>query len=211
MKHATASAEETELGAIYANAREGTIFRQALHDMGHTQKSTPITTNVTTARAILDNNTPGRYLKGADMRLHWMKDRVKRNIFTIRWKAAQTNLGHYPTKAHKPAHHRKMRPICACNHGQSPAAMQGCASALGGIASVRQPITKPAWLARMKRKDGTTSTTNAAPQAQSPTQHRRLKSITGFSSRRRHNVEEPFGSASLLQQLRPVPPYSAPA
>ena len=117
MKHVTASAEETELGAICANAREGTIFRQALHGMGHTQKSTPV------------------------------------------------------------------------------------------IAAMRQPITKPAWLARMKRKDGTTSTTSAAPQAQSPAQHRRLKSIAGFSSRRCHSAKEPFGSASQLQQLRPAPPY----
>ena len=69
---------------------------------------------------------------------------------------------------------------------------------------MRQPTTKPAWLARMKRKD---STTSAAPQAQSPAQHRRLKSIAGFSSRRRHNAEEPFGSANQLQQLRPVPSY----
>ena len=72
---------------------------------------------------------------------------------------------------------------------------------------MRQPVTKPAWLARMKRKDGTTSTASAAPQAQSPAQHRRLKSIAGFSSRRRHNTEELFGSANLLQQLRPVPSY----
>ena len=75
---------------------------------------------------------------------------------------------------------------------------------------MRQPITKPAWLARMKRKDGTTSTTSAAPQAQGPAQRRRLKPIAGFSSRRRHNTEEPFGSVSRLQQLRPVPPYLAP-
>ena len=78
---------------------------------------------------------------------------------------------------------------------------------LEGIAAVRQPITKPAWLARMKRKGGTISTTSAPPQAQGPTQRRRLKSITGFSSRCRHNTEEPFGSANRLQQLRPVPPY----
>ena len=145
------------------------------------------------------------------MRLRWVKGRAKRSIFTIKWKSAQANLGRYPAKAHKPAHHRKMRPIYTFQNDQSPAAMQGCASMLGGIAAMRQPATKPAWLARMKRKDGTTSTTNAAPQAQSPTQHRRLKSITGFSSRRRHNAEEPFGSANLLQQLRPVPPYLASA
>ena len=145
------------------------------------------------------------------MRLHWMKGRVKRNIFTIRWKAAQTNLGHYPAKAHKPAHHRKMRPTYTYQQNQSPATMQGCANILGGIAAIRQPTAKPAWLASMKRKDGTSSTTSAAPQAQSPTQHRRLKSIAGFSSRRRHSTEEPFGSASQLQQLRPVPPCLASA
>ena len=70
---------------------------------------------------------------------------------------------------------------------------------------MRQPATKPAWLARMKRKDGTTSTTSAAPQAQGPAQRRRLKSIAGSSSRRRHSTEEPFGSANRLQQLRPAP------
>ena len=67
---------------------------------------------------------------------------------------------------------------------------------LEGIAPARQPITRPTWLARMKRKGSTISTTSAPPQAQGPTQRRRLKSITGFSSRRRHNTEEPFGSAN---------------
>ena len=143
------------------------------------------------------------------MRLHWMKDRVKRNIFTIKWKNARTNLGHYPTKAHTPANHRKIRPIYTYQNDQSPTTMQGCVNILEGIAATHQPITKPTWLARMERKDGTTSTTNATPQAQGPTQYRRLKSITGFSSRRRHNAEEPSGFANLLQQLRPVPSYSA--
>ena len=50
-----------------------------------------------------------------------------------------------------------------------------------------------------------------AARARSPARHRRLKSIAGFSSRRRHSTEEPFGSASRLQQLRPVPPYLASA
>ena len=143
------------------------------------------------------------------MRLHWMKDRVKRNIFTIRWKAAQTNLGHYPTKPHTPTHHRIMRPICTYQNNQSPSTMQGCVNILEGIAAARQPIAKPAWLTRMKRKGGTISTTSAPPQAQAPTQRRRLKSITGFSSRARHNAEEPLGSANRLQQLRPVSSYSA--
>ena len=76
---------------------------------------------------------------------------------------------------------------------------------------MRQPVTKSAWLARAKRKDGTTSTTSAAPQAQSPAQRGRLKPIAGFSPRRCHDAKEPFGSASRPQQLRPVPPCLAPA
>ena len=79
------------------------------------------------------------------------------------------------------------------------------------MTAIRQPIAKPAWLASMKRKDGTSSTTSATPQAQSPAQRRRLKPIAGFSPRRFHNAKEPFGSASQPQQLRPVPPYLAPA
>ena len=50
----------------------------------------------------------------------------------------------------------------------------GPVNILGGITAICQPVTKPAWLASMKRKDGTSSTTSAAPQAQSPAQHRRL-------------------------------------
>ena len=53
LRRAAASAEEAELGAICANAREGTIFRQALRGMGHTQKSTPAAASATTARAAL--------------------------------------------------------------------------------------------------------------------------------------------------------------
>ena len=93
----------------------------------------------------------------------------------------------------------------------APGSESGGVNILEGIAAVRQPITKPAWLARMKHKGGTISTTSAPPQAQGPAQRRRLKSITGFSSRRRHSTEEPFGSANRLQQLRPVSPYLAPA
>ena len=42
LKHVTASAAETELGAICSNAREGMIFRQTLEELGHQQPATPI-------------------------------------------------------------------------------------------------------------------------------------------------------------------------
>ena len=67
---------------------------------------------------------------------------------------------------------------------------------LGGTAATRQPAAKPAWLASMKRKDGTSSTTSAAPQAQSTARHRRLKATAGFSPRCCHDAKEALGSAS---------------
>ena len=137
-------AEEAELGALCANAREGTIFRQALRGMGYPQAPAPATANAATARAMLGSGAPGRCLKGAGMRLHWMKGRAKRNIFNIQWKAAEANLGHYPTMKHEPTHHRKVRPICTHRDGESPAALQGCASILGGLRATRRPTAKPA-------------------------------------------------------------------
>ncbi len=48
-----------------------------------------------------------RYLKGADMRLHWMKDRVENKTNDVCWEPSATNLADYPTKHHSPAHHQK--------------------------------------------------------------------------------------------------------
>lgn len=85
LKHVTASAAETELGAIHSNAREGTIFRQTLEELGHHQAATPIKTDNATARGILDESMKARHLKGADMRLHWMKDRVENKTCDVCW------------------------------------------------------------------------------------------------------------------------------
>ena len=70
LKHVTASAAETELGATCSNAREGIIFRQTLEELGHHQPATPIKTDNTTARGILDESMKARHLKGADVRPH---------------------------------------------------------------------------------------------------------------------------------------------
>ena len=139
LKHVTASAAETEIGAIYLNAREATIFRQTLADMGHPQQATPIKTDNTTARGIIDETMKAKYLKGADMRLNWMKDRVARGEFHVYWESAETNLADYPTKHHSPTHHRTVRPIWTHQPGKSPETMQGCVNILKGLAGVRHP------------------------------------------------------------------------
>ena len=106
---------EAELGATYISAREGAIFRQTLHDMGHPQVATPVTTDGPTARAILDNTMTGWCLKGAG----------ERGMPDAKREAAQASLAHYPAKKHTPTHHHTVRPIYTHQDGQSPAAMQG--------------------------------------------------------------------------------------
>ena len=165
---------------------------------------------------------------------------------------------------------RTARPTYTYQQSQSPAAMQGRASMLEGLAKARHPAARAAAKAATQApaKQGVTkkrscnadkpisirtneeenaslykgasalaalrngptkkqrsakrpralslrpiSTYNRhgeTTRAQSPTRHRRLKSITSFSSQRWHNAKEPFGSAHQSHQLQPVPPYSAP-
>ena len=44
--------------------------------------------------------------------------------------------------------------------------LAGCASILGGMTAIRKPIAKPSWLASMKRKGGTTSSSGPRLQGQ---------------------------------------------
>ena len=71
-----------------------------------------------------------RYLKGAGMRAHWMKDRMQQGEFDVYWEPAISMLAGYHTKCHSPRHHRAVRPIFTHIEGQSPAAIQGCANIL---------------------------------------------------------------------------------
>ena len=134
------------------------------------------------------------------MRLHWMKNRVKRNIFNIQWKTAETNLGHYPTMKHEPTHHRKVRPIYTHHDDESPTTLQGCVNILEGLRAIRRPIAKPTWLASMQRKVAPT-----APQAQDTARHRRLKPIARLSPSRQHVHYKTPDSANRSHQLRPLP------
>ena len=142
------------------------------------RKSTPTAAGEATGRATLGSSAPGRYLKGASMRLHWMKGRAKRGISSAKWKASKASLGHYPAMKHGPTHHRKVCPIYTHQDGQSPAAMQGCASMLEGLMANRHPVAKPARLVSRQRKLAPT-----APKARGTARRKRkalcLRALAG--------------------------------
>jgi hypothetical protein len=110
LKHMVSSVAEAEFGALFFNAKEGTVTRTTLSEMGHNQDATGLTTDNTTADGILNNTVQQKRSKAMYMRFYWVKDRVEQQQFNDGWAPGDTNLGDYFTKLHYPAHHKRMRP-----------------------------------------------------------------------------------------------------
>jgi hypothetical protein len=49
LKHVMPSAAEAEIGAVLLNAKEGTMLRTMLEELGHPQPPTPLQTDNTTS------------------------------------------------------------------------------------------------------------------------------------------------------------------
>jgi hypothetical protein len=48
LKHVMSSVAEGKIGAVFLNAKEGTVIRTTLAELGHPQPSTPLETDSTT-------------------------------------------------------------------------------------------------------------------------------------------------------------------
>ena len=114
-----------------------------------------IKTDNTTARGILDETMKAKYLKGADLMVNWMKDRVQQGQFGVYWESAETNLGDYPTKHHSPTHHRKIRPIYTYDAALSPSTVQGCVNIMKDLTVNRR--------ANIENTESTRTTTPIKP------------------------------------------------
>jgi hypothetical protein len=110
LKHVVSSVAEAELGALFVNAKEGTVTRTTLSEMGHNQDATDLTTDNTTADGIINNTVKQKRSKEMDMRFYLVKDRVEQNQINVGLAQGDTNMGDYFTKHHSPAHHKFMRP-----------------------------------------------------------------------------------------------------
>jgi hypothetical protein len=109
MSNVLASASEAEIGGCYECAKEGTVLRQTLTDLGHEQPATPIQTDNQVADDIINDRVKQRRSKAIDMRFYWVRDRVRQGQFRIHWRPGAENLADYFTKHHPTAHHRRMR------------------------------------------------------------------------------------------------------
>jgi hypothetical protein len=110
LKHVVSYVAETDFGALFVNAKEGTVTRTKLAEMGHNQDATELKTYNTTAYGIINNTVQQKRSKAMYMRFYWVKDRVEQGKFKVGWAPGDTNMGDYFTKHHSPAHHKRMRP-----------------------------------------------------------------------------------------------------
>jgi predicted transposase YdaD len=111
LKHVMSLAAEAEIGAVFINAKEGTVLRTTLEELGHPQPPTPLETDNTNATGYSNGTIKQRRTRAMDMRFYWVKDRVKQGQFHVYWGPGYRNLADYFTKHHSPAHHKRMRKI----------------------------------------------------------------------------------------------------
>jgi hypothetical protein len=83
IKNVVVSIAESEVGACFHNAQSGAPLRVALIDLGHTQPTTPLHTDNSTAFGIVNETIKQKRSKAMDMRYHWLTDRVCQKQFDI--------------------------------------------------------------------------------------------------------------------------------
>jgi hypothetical protein len=107
IKAIMSSAAETELGALYINARGAIPLQHLLEEMRHKQPPTPIQANNSTALGVVTNSIQPRHTKAMDMRYHWLCDHKTQDQFKYYRCPRPTNRTNYWTKHHCTAHHIK--------------------------------------------------------------------------------------------------------
>jgi hypothetical protein len=108
LKHIMFSAAEADIGSVFLNAKEATILRTTLIEMGHPQPPTPLQTDNTTSMGYSNNTLKQRRTRSMDMLFYWVKDRVRQGQFHVYWGPGYQHLSDYFTKHHSPTHHKRM-------------------------------------------------------------------------------------------------------
>jgi hypothetical protein len=68
LKHVVSSVAEAEFGALFVNAKKGTVTRTTLAETGHNQDATDLKNDNTTADGIINNTVQQKCSKDMDMR-----------------------------------------------------------------------------------------------------------------------------------------------
>ena len=83
IKFVMTSTAEAELGALYITAQKMVPTRQTFIEMGWPQPPTPIQTDNTTAKGVVNNTIVAKKWKSMDLRLHWLRYREAQKQFFV--------------------------------------------------------------------------------------------------------------------------------
>jgi hypothetical protein len=111
LKHGMSSSAEAEIGAVFLNAKEGTVLIATLEELGHPQPPTPLETDNATATCYSNRAIKQKCRRAMDMHFCWVKERFKQGQFHVYWDPGYQNLADYFTKHHSQAQHKIMREI----------------------------------------------------------------------------------------------------
>jgi len=89
LRHVMSSTVEAKLGALFLNAKEGTVLRTTLEEMGHPQPATPLQTDNSTANGISNGTCKQRRSRAINMRFYWVRDQTQQGHFNVFWVLAE--------------------------------------------------------------------------------------------------------------------------
>ena len=84
------SAEETELGGQFNNAKEGVAECITLEEMNHKQGNTPVISDNNTAVGIANKTIKHKRSKAMDMKFYWTRDKDDQEQLKFIWRPEKT-------------------------------------------------------------------------------------------------------------------------
>ena len=88
------------------NGKHGYFQRLYLAAVDYPQQPTTIFADNMAAVGVANDTVKLRKSKSYDMRYHWIRDRVRRNIFNVIWAAGTTNDADFFTKIQPSTRHQ---------------------------------------------------------------------------------------------------------
>eukprot|EP00957_Ditylum_brightwellii_P185663 14136202-Ditylum_brightwellii.AAC.1 len=79
------SAAEAEVSGLYVNCQQREDFHTALMEMGHLQSAMTVIADNSTADVIVNGHVKQCRTQAMDMRLYWIKDRIKQGRYLVTW------------------------------------------------------------------------------------------------------------------------------
>jgi hypothetical protein len=126
---------EAKFGAVFVNAKTGTVTGTPLTERGHPQKATDLKTDKSTTDGINNKIVKQKRPKAPYMHFYWIQDRAEQRQFDVDWTVGDTRMGDYFTKHHSPIHHKRMHQYYLhivtnpmIRHSSTLPVLRGCAT-----------------------------------------------------------------------------------